>query len=54
MNQEEIMQQLQAAVQAYQSKDLDAEAIFKQILAVNQCIASLAIIGPWSRSKLLS
>ncbi|WP_236069787.1 tetratricopeptide repeat protein [Prochlorococcus marinus] len=36
MNQEEVMQQLQAAVQAYQSKDLDgAEAVFKQILAVN-------------------
>ena len=36
MNQEEIMQQLQAAVQAYQSKDLDgAESTFKQILAVN-------------------
>ncbi|ABM79143.1 Hypothetical protein P9303_24101 [Prochlorococcus marinus str. MIT 9303] len=36
MNQEEIMQQLQVAVQAYQSKDLDgAEAVFKQILAVN-------------------
>ena len=36
MNQEQIMQQLQAAVQAYQAKDLDgAEAIFKQILAVN-------------------
>ena len=30
------MQQLQAAVQAYQSKDLDAaEVIFKEILAVN-------------------
>ena len=36
MNQEEIMQQLQAAMQAYQRKDLDsAEAIFKQILAGN-------------------
>ena len=36
VNQEEIMQQLQAAVQAYQSKNLDgAEAIFKQILAFN-------------------
>ena len=36
VNQEEIMQQLQAAVQAYQSKNLDgAEAIFKQIHAVN-------------------
>ena len=36
MNQEEIMQQLQAAVQAYQCKDLDsAEAILKKILAVN-------------------
>ena len=36
VNQDEIMQQLQAAVQAYQSKDLDAaEVIFKKILAVN-------------------
>ena len=36
MNQEQIMQQLQAAVQAYQGKDLDVvEAIFKQILSVN-------------------
>ena len=35
VNQEQIMQQLQAAVQAYQGKDLDgAELIFKQILAV--------------------
>ena len=36
MNQEEIIQQLQAAVKAYQGRDLDsAEAIFKTILAVN-------------------
>ena len=36
MNQEEIMQQLQDAVQAYQRMDLDAaEVIFKHILAVN-------------------
>ena len=36
MNQEELIQQLQAAVQVYQSNDLDgAEAIFKQILAVS-------------------
>ena len=34
VNQEQIMQQLQAAVQAYQGKDLDgAESIFKKILA---------------------
>ena len=36
VNQEQIMTQLQAAVQAYQGKDLDgAEVIFKQILAAN-------------------
>ena len=36
MDQEEIIQRLQAGVKAYQGKDLDsAEAIFKQILAVN-------------------
>ena len=36
MNKQEIMRQLEAAVQAYQGKDLDkAEAIFNQILAVS-------------------
>ena len=36
MGHNEIMQQLQAGVQAYLGKDLDnAEQIFKQILAVN-------------------
>lgn len=36
MNHDEIMQQLKAAVQAYQCKDLDgAEVIFRQILAIN-------------------
>ena len=36
VNQEQIMQQLQAGMQAYQGQNLDgAEAIFKQILALN-------------------
>ena len=36
MNQEQIMQQLQAGMQAYQGQNLNgAEAIFKQILALN-------------------